>query len=68
MYTKNTIKNSIIGWTTEIFNTLYAESTLPDTESIDPDTAMISPELIHLQNLLSWFEVRKSLEIMFVVQ
>ena len=31
---------------------LTTESTLPDTESVGPDTAVESPELIRLQDLL----------------
>ena len=44
------------------------EPTIRKEESIGPDKAMRSPKLIHLENLLSWFEVKKSLEIMYVVQ
>ena len=44
------------------------KSTLPNTKSIDPNTAIRSPKLIDRQNLLSWFKVRKSFEIIVVVQ
>ena len=47
---------------------LTFKSTLPDTESIGPDTAVGSPELIHLQNLLGWFVVGKSIGVIFVVR
>jgi hypothetical protein len=39
-----------------------AKSTLPDTRSIGPDTAMGSPIFIYRRILLGWFEVEWSFD------
>ena len=44
------------------------ESTLPNTESIGPDTAIGSPKLIYLVNLFDWFVVGKSFGIILIIK
>ena len=44
------------------------KSTLPNTESIGPNTAIRSPKLILLLNLFNWFVVGKSLVIILIIK
>ena len=44
------------------------KSTLPNTESIDPNTAIRSPKLIYLIALFNWFVVGKSLVIILIIK
>ena len=44
------------------------KSTLPNTESIDPKTAIRSPKLIYLLILFNWFIDRKSLVIILIIK
>ena len=47
---------------------ITGKSTLPNTESIGPDTAIRSPKLIYLLILFNWFVVGKSLVIIWIIK
>ena len=57
------IAHSLNPFLSLIFYIDESKSTLPDTKSIGPNTATISPTFIYLQNLLSWLIIIKSLVI-----
>ena len=51
-----------------MLQSILNKSTLPNTESIEPNTAIGSPKLIYLIYLFNWFVVGKSLVIILIIK